>query len=85
MDIVVSVELYILINIFRSSFRLRRTYIRSWQGRVEEEYGAPMLQDAESINIFDNERVSLVEDITWNDILDFLSKWLKIQNVSSLE
>lgn len=52
---------------------------------MEEEYGAPMLQDAESINIFDNERVSLVEDITWNDILDFLSKWLKIQNVSSLE
>ena len=40
-----------------------------------------MLQDAESINIFDiyNERVSLVADITWNDILDFLSKWLKIQ------
>ena len=44
-----------------------------------------MLHDAESINIFYNERVSLVEDITWNDILDFLSKWLKIQNVSSLE
>lgn len=27
-----------------------------------------MLQDAESINIFDNERVSLVEDITWNEV-----------------